>query len=80
MFPNAWRNTWQPPERDVKVFLNGSNSVANLCHKRRKTNLAFWQVGQNGSPFQLVSRINKAHHTNPQWTEAACKPRHHMGR
>lgn len=54
---------WQPPERDVEVLLDGSNTVADLCHERRETYLKFWEVGQSGSPFQLASRVNEAHYT-----------------
>ncbi|KAK0734332.1 hypothetical protein B0T26DRAFT_670645 [Lasiosphaeria miniovina] len=55
---------WQPPERDVDAFLTGSKTVGEVSQERRETYLKFWEVGEDDSSLQLVSRINEAHHTS----------------
>lgn len=55
---------WQPPERDAEVFLTGSKTPAEACRERREIYLKFWEIGAEDQSFQLVSRINDAHHTD----------------
>ncbi len=55
---------WQPPERDAAAFLTGSKTPAQACRERREIYLKFWEVGAEDQSFQLVSRINDAHHTD----------------
>jgi len=59
---------WQPPERDVETLLDGSDSVADICTERREVYLKFWEAGQGGTSFHLVSRINEAHYTTKPQT------------
>ncbi|KAK3393762.1 WD40-repeat-containing domain protein [Podospora didyma] len=54
---------WQPPARDAETFLTGSKTTADVCQERRETFLKFWEVGEDESSLELVSRINEAHHT-----------------
>ncbi|KAL2136633.1 hypothetical protein VTI74DRAFT_2662 [Chaetomium olivicolor] len=55
---------WQPPERDTDAFLTGSKTPAEVSRERREIFLKFWEVGAEDQPFQLVTRINDAHHTD----------------
>lgn len=54
---------WQPPERDTDALLTGSKTPAEACRERREIYLKFWEVGAEDQPFELVTRINDAHHT-----------------
>ncbi|GAB1310287.1 NET1-associated nuclear protein 1 [Madurella fahalii] len=55
---------WQPPERDADAFLTGSKTPADVCRERREVYLKFWDVGADGKPLELITRINDAHHTD----------------
>lgn len=57
---------WQPPERDTDVLLTGSKIPEEACRERREIYLKFWEVGAEAEAdqFQLVTRINDAHHTD----------------
>ena len=55
---------WQPSERDAEAFLTGSKTPAEASRERREIYLKFWEVGAEDESFQLVSRINDAHHTD----------------
>jgi NET1-associated nuclear protein 1 (U3 small nucleolar RNA-associated protein 17) len=55
---------WQPPDRDTDALLTGSKTPAEACRERREIYLKFWEVGAEDQPFQLVTRINDAHHTD----------------
>ena len=55
---------WQPSERDAEAFLTGSKTPAEASRERREIYLKFWEVGAVDESFQLVSRINDAHHTD----------------
>ncbi|EAQ93465.1 hypothetical protein CHGG_01700 [Chaetomium globosum CBS 148.51] len=55
---------WQPPERDTDVFLTGSKTPAEASRERREIHLKFWEAGAKDQSFQLVTRINDAHHTD----------------
>ncbi|KAJ4297040.1 NET1-associated nuclear protein 1 [Collariella sp. IMI 366227] len=55
---------WQPPTRDTDAFLTGSKTPAEVSRDRREIYLKFWEVGAEDQPFQLVTRINDAHHTS----------------
>ncbi|KAK4039839.1 WD40-repeat-containing domain protein [Parachaetomium inaequale] len=55
---------WQPPERDADAFLTGSKTPAEACLERREIYLKFWEIGAEDQSFQLVTRINDAHHTD----------------
>ncbi|KAK4105726.1 WD40 repeat-like protein [Parathielavia hyrcaniae] len=54
---------WQPPERDADALLTGSKTSAEVCRERREIYLKFWEVGAEDQSFQLVTRVNDAHHT-----------------
>ncbi|KAK4147761.1 uncharacterized protein C8A04DRAFT_24312 [Dichotomopilus funicola] len=57
---------WQPPERDTDVLLTGSKIPEEASRERREIYLKFWEVGAEAEAdqFQLVTRINDAHHTD----------------
>ncbi|KAK4217597.1 WD40-repeat-containing domain protein [Rhypophila decipiens] len=54
---------WQPPERDVDVFVSGSKAPGDVAREKREIFLKFWHFDTNSKSVELVTRINEAHHT-----------------
>ncbi len=55
---------WQPPPWDIAGFGGGTRSAEEVwSRERQEIRLKFWEVGSDGAPLELVTRINEAHFT-----------------